>query len=356
MTLSKRNSRGFTLVELLVVIAIIGVLVGLLLPAVQAAREAARRSTCINNLKQFGLAAQTHHDSKGNFPALSQGPPVETGGTLPLTANQNWRSYSAHAMLLPYMEQQRLSDCVQDAIMKNATTDNNTPSLEGLYPEVRTTRVGTFRCPTDGDNFWVMSNNYGVSVGANAGWNQSAADKNGVFNTSVYMNMSSISDGTSSTLLASEMVTANTTSGAGSKSQKDMARVRYGSSLGIDNQSKAYPSVLTAAMVQGWGSSCASQTGMNGNGCGQLWYKGQMFFTAINTLVTPNSTTIPNCSFHCDGCNYDGTGMSAARSMHSAGVSAVMVDGATRFISDQIDWTSWQQVGSINDGQTVSNY
>src|SRR5690349_15610856 len=65
---AKRDQSAFTLVELLVVIAIIGILVALLLPAIQAAREAARRTQCINQIRQLTLALQNHHDSKGGFP------------------------------------------------------------------------------------------------------------------------------------------------------------------------------------------------------------------------------------------------------------------------------------------------
>ena len=91
----RSNQKGFTLVELLVVIAIIGILVGLLLPAVQAAREAARRMQCSNNLKQQGLAIQTHHDGFKYFPP---------GGLAPWGSVGSWATH-----ILPYIEQSTLA-------------------------------------------------------------------------------------------------------------------------------------------------------------------------------------------------------------------------------------------------------
>jgi prepilin-type N-terminal cleavage/methylation domain-containing protein len=138
-----KPKHGFTLVELLVVIAIIGVLVALLLPAIQAAREAARRTQCVNQVRQMGIALQNHIDSQKVFPTggNSPNPNIEdymTGGTnnpgRPNGANK--QGLGAFYQMLPYLE--------QNAVRNVTNTDTLKGTMIGLYncPSRRTGIVG----------------------------------------------------------------------------------------------------------------------------------------------------------------------------------------------------------------------
>src|SRR3954471_16543891 len=128
--------RGFTLIELLVVIAIIAVLAGLLLPAVQKVREAAARTACANNLKQIGLALHHHHDAYRRFPP-------GRGAPLPVV-------FSAHAYLLPFLEQEGLKNRIDFSAPPTTFSVAGGPTYDGSanFPAA-TAVVKTFLCPSD---------------------------------------------------------------------------------------------------------------------------------------------------------------------------------------------------------------
>jgi prepilin-type N-terminal cleavage/methylation domain-containing protein len=129
-----RRRHGFTLIELLVVIAIIAILIALLLPAVQQAREAARRSQCINNLKQIGLALHNYHDSFNVFPPGWIGA-TPAGHDMEAISGFGW---GAH--LLPALDQGPLYNRL-DTRVSCFDPVANAAALTGVLP--------VFRCPSD---------------------------------------------------------------------------------------------------------------------------------------------------------------------------------------------------------------
>jgi prepilin-type N-terminal cleavage/methylation domain-containing protein/prepilin-type processing-associated H-X9-DG protein len=129
LQLSAARRRGFTLVELLVVIAIIGVLVALLLPAVQSARESARRTQCVNQIKQFALGVHNFELSRGNLPKGNY-----ATGTWPEGGNVSWMFAT-----LGFMEQKNLYDRVV------AAGSLATANTQGAIP----IKLPIIRCPSD---------------------------------------------------------------------------------------------------------------------------------------------------------------------------------------------------------------
>ena len=144
---------GFTLVELLVVIAIIGILVALLLPAIQAARESARRTQCVNKMKQLGLAVLSYESARRTLPLAytpnnSQIVPQvgACGGTRAAKAAPNGLAHhSFFTFILPYIEQQSLYDQIDIKVSWDDTTKNSKGTINRT---VTAKDIDDFLCPS----------------------------------------------------------------------------------------------------------------------------------------------------------------------------------------------------------------
>jgi prepilin-type N-terminal cleavage/methylation domain-containing protein/prepilin-type processing-associated H-X9-DG protein len=343
--------RGFTLIELLVVIAIIAVLIALLLPAVQQAREAARRSACQNNLKQFGLAMHNYHDVNKMLPRFVQGSIYDGAG------GDGWRSFSAHAMLLPYLDQAPLYNQINfnaNACCENGGGPANNDAL------LDNKKLTVFLCPSDTPpSNMGAPNNYAVCMGPNTGFDadHNQGQQNGAFNRLQNVDFGAFNDGTSNTIAASEIIVTNQGTGPGSQAQLSIAREAAGVKPEWNDPRTVFGSgtLITQVNIDTWGQAITAITALNGNLIGHKWFHGEPGRTAFNTLYTPNSK-YANGSFHCGGCHYDGGVLIGARSKHTGGVHVLMADGAVKFASENIDWGVWVRLGGRNDGQPVGSW
>jgi prepilin-type N-terminal cleavage/methylation domain-containing protein len=346
---SKRH-KGFTLIELLVVIAIIAILIALLLPAVQQAREAARRTQCKNNLKQFGLALHNYHDVYNTFPRFVQGSRYDGTG-------DGWRSFSAHAMILPYIDQAPLYNKIDFNL--NACCESGGAAGGNNDALLNAVRISAFMCPSDSPpQNMGAPNNYAVCMGPNTGFDADVnqGQQNGIFNRHQWCGISDIKDGTSNTIAVGEILT--TDQGGAVGSQAELSKVRDGGGGTGGHSEYANPRhwpAITKTDADTWGAAFGAVTNINGNRVGDKWFHGEPGRTAFNTLLNPNSP-YPNGSWHCGGCHYDGGTLIAARSSHTGGVQVLLADGAVRFISENIDWSTYQALGGRNDGVVVGEF
>ncbi|QDU60267.1 Type II secretion system protein G precursor [Planctomycetes bacterium Pan216] len=297
---SMDHQRGFTLVELLVVIAIVGLLVSLLLPAVQTAREAARRSSCRSNLKQLGVAIHNYHDTHGLFP------PGVIQGISPSPAGKR-TPFCIH--LFPYIGLTAAYDRYDHDINWH---------LGGTSQRiVRTTPVPTWQCPSDREAvipndsaFWgepgaSIKANYGLNWGRNTFSDQGEASP---FNRHYGATMGDITDGASKTLAMMEMLKPAT-------SAKE-----YRAWIWNDE-----PNAYMLMTRVGPNSSVPDR---NKNLC-------------VNESPRLPCTVVGNA----------GDSSVASRSMHSGGVQVLFCDGAVRFISDDIDLSTWRNLSSMRGGE-----
>lgn len=146
----QRKFVGFTLVELLVVIAIIGILIGMLLPAVQQVREAARRSACLNNIKQLGLSAHNFASAREYFPTSGARTSdvwwcVDVDHGISGGSGQELAGWCFQ--LLPFIEQGNIADLRTDIV-------GLTDVPPGLEMEICAMPVPILTCPSRGTRTW----------------------------------------------------------------------------------------------------------------------------------------------------------------------------------------------------------
>jgi prepilin-type N-terminal cleavage/methylation domain-containing protein/prepilin-type processing-associated H-X9-DG protein len=360
-----RSQDGFTLIELLVVIAIIAVLIALLLPAVQAAREAARRSQCVNNLKQIGLAMHNYHSTYNTFPiGVSASRNTWNVGKCGVGAcgTVTWNGWSVHAMLLPYLEATPVYNAINfsfDPLVCASQPFQNTAFL---------TSIPGFLCPSDsysGKAGLGFLNNYCGSIGTTIGVVQNYPSSSvGVFSYQTPYGLADITDGSSNTVAFGESLVGN----GGRKANypgNGVAGVTFPNNAYTLDGSQGAQAGVTLGLIQtcatNWNTAVTSGSPYGGApniGVDRGWYWGwgAEAMTLINTIVPPNSQPWNACRNGCSCGNYDMDHAEIANvtSNHPGGANVLFADGHVQFVKSSLATQTWWALGTRNDGEVFS--
>ena len=339
---------AFTLVELLVVIAIIGILVALLLPAVQAARESARRSSCLNNLRQVGLALVNYESAQGAYPeghvSIDQYVDPATGSLN--TASEAFSAYSWVTRILPYLEESAIYSTIDFKVPFYLQINNG---VENPYHHIF---FDTLKCPSDIEvdlisEFYGARGNYAANAGIGFIWmndrtpdqcenaNPFAAVSTtgnhvercpngrssllflGPFQVNRPLKISKVSDGTSKTVGISEIRLV--------EGQDTRGSLHF--SAGVLYMHDVAPNA----------------TELTFNGVTSDWEDWTRFCVSEQDFAPCRN----------NDRQWRGRWHHVSRSSHPSGVNSMLLDQSVRFISDDVEAEVWQAYATIDGGEVV---
>jgi len=359
MRKSSSRRSAFTLIELLVVIAIIAVLIALLLPAVQSAREAARRSQCVNNMKQIGLALHNYESSQGSFP-WTQGTssaiyPKAFNGKMSWDGGNGdeWPSFGSLALMLPQMEQTSVWNAINFSFGVNWTGANQ--NLADICQRTAMESViGSFICPSDTGK---GRSSYRASNGTNWDWWSRDAGAGAITRPQPggqsIGTIAAVQDGTSSTIAFFERNRGDNDNSR--YSPGDVYQGGPGSQWGIPTYIISNPAdfaLLQTTLIPDCISYAKANPTATWDYGGFYWAAGEYANTVGNFNVTPNSK-VPDCSAW--GGVGTGIGFFSARSRHPGGINATFADGSVRFVKDTVAPRTWLALGTRAGAEILSS-
>jgi prepilin-type N-terminal cleavage/methylation domain-containing protein len=346
----KFTRQGFTLVELLVVIAIIGILVGLLLPAVQAAREAARRMQCSNNLKQIGLAIHNYESAYKRYPIGTVDDDAKEATPRRLWEAGNHRKGTVLVKLLPYVEQGPLFNSIDFRFDVEAQLNATAPYDTAGRVNMRNVSMSVYRCPSDGTSGRVLSQqnhlyNYSLSIGNNN------MDSNGGWCAQFPSNTHATRPATLGGNLFLNGGNGHGWSGPYSRSDNISGVISR-----CDWSAKFADLTDGTANTIAGGEILPSCHDHHRGGGG--WYNSNGQWTATTPRINFNTCNKMGVVDNANNCNDFRVWMTSGgfKSDHTGGAQFVLGDGSVHFLSDSIDYLTYQQLGSRNDGEVAGNF